>query len=43
MYIFQLRKCIREFQNISELYGKLYQTAFDADNDSLLNIQMYDD
>jgi len=36
----QMRKSVRDFQLISDMYGRLYQTAFDADNTSLLNIQI---
>lgn len=37
----QLRKCVKEFKNCSELYWKLYQTAFDADPATLENMQMW--
>lgn len=36
----QMRKCVKEFNNCSDLYWKLYQTAFDADPSTLENIQM---
>ncbi|KAK6636894.1 hypothetical protein RUM43_010558 [Polyplax serrata] len=37
----QLRKCVKEFRSCGELYQKLYQSAFDADPESLKNIQIY--
>lgn len=37
----QLRKCVKEFRACSDLYQKLYQSAFDADPESLKNIQIY--
>lgn len=36
----QMRKCVKELNNCSDLYWKLYQTAFDADPATLENIQM---
>nr|CAD7259000.1 unnamed protein product [Timema shepardi]CAD7569889.1 unnamed protein product [Timema californicum] len=36
----QLRKCVKEFRACAELYWKLYQSAFDADPASLVNIQL---
>ncbi|XP_071449800.1 integrator complex subunit 7 [Hetaerina americana] len=36
----QLRKCAKEFRACSDLYWKLYQSAFDADPSSLANIQI---
>lgn len=36
----QLRKCVKEFKNCSDLHWKLYQTAFDADPATLENMQI---
>ncbi|XP_014282117.1 integrator complex subunit 7 [Halyomorpha halys] len=36
----QLRKCAKEFRACGELYWKLYQSAFDADQGSLTNLQI---
>uniref|UniRef100_A0A1B6DJT3 Integrator complex subunit 7 n=1 Tax=Clastoptera arizonana TaxID=38151 RepID=A0A1B6DJT3_9HEMI len=36
----QLRKCVKQFHVCGELYCKLYQSAFDADPTSLVNIQI---
>ncbi|XP_022912913.1 integrator complex subunit 7 [Onthophagus taurus] len=36
----QMRKCVKEFQNCSEMYWGLYQTAFDADPSTLENLQI---
>uniref|UniRef100_T1J6J8 Integrator complex subunit 7 n=1 Tax=Strigamia maritima TaxID=126957 RepID=T1J6J8_STRMM len=36
----QLRKCVREFRMLGDQYGRLYQSVFDADPITLLNIQV---
>jgi hypothetical protein len=38
---FQLRKSVREFYGLGDSYARLYQTAFDADPESLFNVEMY--
>ena len=37
----QLRKSVQEFKNCAENYQKLYESAFDADPESLDNIRAY--
>lgn len=41
MYIYKLRKSAQELKNCAENYQKLYQSAFDADPGSLINIRAY--
>lgn len=38
---FQLRKSVKEFKTCAENYQKLYESAFDADPESLDNIRAY--
>jgi len=40
MTCFQLQKSVKELRSCGEMYQKLYQSAFDADPESLANIQV---
>lgn len=37
----QLRKCVKDLKMVADSFAKLYQSSFDADSDSLMNMQMY--
>lgn len=41
LQFFQLRKSVQEFKTCAENYQKLYESAFDADPESLENIRAY--
>ncbi|XP_074598658.1 integrator complex subunit 7 [Brevipalpus obovatus] len=36
----QMRKCAKEFRNVAEAYSALYQTSFNADNETLSHLQL---
>ena len=37
----QLRKCVSDLKVVADAFAKLYQSSFDADKDSLVNLQLY--
>ena len=39
--MFQLQKCGKKLDELHTSYKELYQSAFDADQQTLVNIQMY--
>ena len=36
----QLRKCVKDLRSVADQFAKLYQCSFDADADSLTNLQL---
>jgi len=36
----QLRKCVSDLKVVADAFAKLYQSSFDADKDSLVNLQL---
>ncbi|XP_015928651.1 integrator complex subunit 7 [Parasteatoda tepidariorum] len=38
--VMQIRKCAKDFKNLADQYGALYQSVFDADSKTLINIQL---
>lgn len=41
VFSFQLKKCVQSMKDLSEKYKQLLTSSFDADPESLLNIDMY--
>ncbi|KFM66126.1 Integrator complex subunit 7, partial [Stegodyphus mimosarum] len=38
--VMQIRKCAKDFKTLADQYGSLYQSVFDADPKTLINIQL---